>query len=141
MSTVRFSNDRWQRIWAILKEQPGIYVGQERKTRMFVEAVLWMTRAGCAWRLLPAAHGDWNSVYKRFADWQEKGVWRALFDGLSRDADREWLMVDSTVVRAHACAAGAKKPKAINPLADRAVASRAKFMASPTASAIRCHSP
>jgi len=140
MSTVRFSNDRWQRIWAILKEQPGIYVGQEQKTRKFVEAVLWMTRAGCAWRLLPAEHGDWNSVYKRFADWQEKGVWRVLFEGLSSDADREWLMVDSTVVRAHACAAGAKKPKAINPLGDRAAASRASCMASPTASAIRCHS-
>ena len=65
--------------------------------------------AGCAWRLVPDEVGSWNSVYKRFARWQEKGVWAALMDHLAADADLEWVMLDSTVVRAHACAAGAKK--------------------------------
>ena len=63
------------------------YVGQEAATRRFVEAVLWMARAGCAWRLVPGAVGSWNSVYKRFARWQEKGVSAAPMDQLAADAD------------------------------------------------------
>ena len=132
-----FRDDQWERIYTILKGCPGIYVGQEAATRRFVEAVLWMARAGCAWRLVPGAVGSWNSVYKRFARWQEKGVWAALMDQLAADADLEWAMLDSTVVRAHACAAGAKKSKVSKRLAARAAASRASCMVSPTAWATR----
>ena len=67
MTGARFSDEEWQRIWACLKEHPGIYVAQEAPTRAFVEAVLWMARAGAAWRLLPPEFGPWNSVYERFA--------------------------------------------------------------------------
>ena len=67
MTGARFSDDEWQRIWACLKEHPGIYVAQEAPTRAFVEAVLWMARAGAAWRMMPDQIGSWNSVYKRFA--------------------------------------------------------------------------
>jgi transposase len=112
---------------------PGIYVGQEAATRRFVEAVLWMARAGAAWRLLPGEVGSWNSVYRRFARWQEKGVWQALTDQLAADADLEWVMLDSTVVRAHACAAGAKKVKASRRLAARVAASPASCTRPPTA--------
>lgn len=116
MVGARFSDDEWQRIWACLREHPGIYVGREAPTRRFLEAVLWMARAGAAWRLMPLEIGPWNSVYKRFARWQEKGVWQMLMDRLSADGDLEWLMLDSTVVRAHSSAAGAKKAKASNAL-------------------------
>jgi transposase len=117
MSAPRFRDDQWDRVYQILSAQKGLYIRQEAATRRFVETVLWMARAGCAWRLLPEEYGSWNSIYKRFARWQEKGVWQALLDGLSEDADLEWLMLDSTVVRAHACAAGAKKTKEIRLLA------------------------
>jgi transposase len=112
-----FRDDQWDRIYQILRAFPGLYIRQEATTRRFVENVLWVARAGCAWRLMPEEYGAWNSIYKRFARWQEKGVWQALFDRLSEDADLEWLMLDSTVVRAHACAAGAKKKKEIRLLA------------------------
>ena len=112
---------------------PGIYVGQEAATRRFVEAVLWMARAGCAWRLVPGEVGSWNSVYKRFARWQERGVWAALMDHLAADADLEWVMLDSTVVRAHACAAGAKKAQVSKRLAARGAASRPSCTLPPTA--------
>ena len=141
MAGASFSDEQWGRIWGLLQRQPGIYVRREEATRRFVEAVLWMARAGCAWRLLPAERGGWNSVYKRFGRWQEKGVWQALFEGLADDADREWLMIDSTVVRAHACAAGAKKAKESRNLADHAAASPASCMALATVSATRCASP
>ena len=67
MAGARFSDDEWQRVWACIREHPGIYVRQEAATRAFIEAVLWMARAGAPWRLLPAEFGPWNSVYKRFA--------------------------------------------------------------------------
>ena len=137
MAGVRFSDDEWQRVWACLRNQPDIYVRQEVATRSFVEAVLWMARAGAPWRLLPAELGPWNSVYKRFARWQEKGIWQRLMERLAADGDHEWLMLDSTVVRAHACAAGAKKAKGINASGVHAAASRRSCTGSPTASATR----
>ena len=112
MARPQLREDQWRRLYAMLQVQPGIYVRQEAATRRFVEAVLWMARAGCAWRLVPGEGGSWNSVYKRFARWQEKGVWQALTAHLAADADLEWVMLDSTVVRAHAGAAGAKKARA-----------------------------
>lgn len=109
MAYTGFSDDAWRRVRACLEEHSGIYAKQEVATRRFVEAVLWMARSGAPWRLLPAEFGAWNSVYRRFARWQEKGVWQMLMERLAADGDLEWLMLDSTVVRAHACAAGAKK--------------------------------
>jgi len=111
MTGARLSAGEWQRIWTCLQDHPGIYVGQAAPTRRFLDAILWMARAGAAWRLLPEEFGPWNSVYKRFARWQEKGVWQMLMDRLAADGDLEWLMLDSTVIRAHACAARTKKAR------------------------------
>ena len=141
MAGARFSDDEWQRIWACLKGHPDIYVGQETPTRLFLDAVLWMARAGAAWRLLPVEFGSWNSVYKRFARWQDKGVWQMLMDRLSADGDLEWLMLDSTVVRAHACAAGAKKVKETNRLDARGAGIPASCTGWETPSATHSASP
>ena len=137
MARPQLREDQWRRLYAMLQAQPGIYVGQEAATRRFVEAVLWMARAGCAWRLVPDEVGSWNSLYKRFARWQEKGVWQALLDRLAADGDRGWVMPDSTVVRAHACAAGAKKSQAIKRSAAHGAASPASCTLPATASATR----
>jgi transposase len=141
MAVACLSDEQWARVWPVLRAHPGIYVRQEAPTRRFVEAVLWMTRAGAPWRFLPAEHGQWNSVYKRFARWQEKGVWQALLTALAEDADLEWLMLDSTVMRAHACAAGAKKGRVIRPLAAHGAGSPASCTRLPTGSATPCASP
>jgi len=135
MTGARFSDGEWQRIWTCLKGHNGIYVAQEAPTRLFLDAMLWMARAGAAWRLLPAEFGPWNSVYKRFARWQEKGVWQMLMDRLSAAGDLEWLLLDSTVVRAHSSAAGAKKVKGTRALDAHGAGSPASCTASPTASA------
>ena len=140
MPAPRFRDDQWDRIYQILSAREGLYVRQEAATRRFVENVLWVARAGCAWRLLPEEYGSWNSIYKRFARWQEKGVWQALLKGLSGDADLEWLMLDSTVVRAHACAAGAKKKGEIRLLAALVATFPARSMLPATRLATRCAS-
>ena len=135
MTYTGLSDDAWRRVRACLKGHPGLYIKQEAPTRRFVEAVLWMARAGAPWRMLPAEFGPWNSVYKRFARWQEKGVWQRLMDQLAADGDLEWVMLDSTVVRAHSCAAGAKKAKRISVLDGHGAGSPRSSTASPTASA------
>ena len=53
MARRQLREDQWRRLYALLQVQLGIYVRQEAATRHFVEAVLWMARAGCAWRLVP----------------------------------------------------------------------------------------
>jgi transposase len=110
--TVKLSDEQWQKILPVLKTSPQIRLGAGRDVRRFLEAVLWVTRSGAQWRLLPRQYGHWNSVYKRFSRWSELKVFEQLFEHFSQDRDMECLMIDSTIVRAHACAAGAQKKRA-----------------------------
>jgi transposase len=79
---------------------------------LFLEAVLYRLRTGLPWRDLPTVFGDWNAVYQRAKRWRVTGTWDRLFAALPADspvAEAQRLFVDSTVVRAHQHAAGAKK--------------------------------
>jgi transposase len=107
MSTVTIKDAHWPKILRFLRSCPGIYVGREAQCRRFIEAVLWITRSGAQWRLLPHEYGNWNSVYKRYARWCDNGVWELMHQHFADDPDMEYLILDSTVVRAHPCAAGA----------------------------------
>jgi transposase len=111
MTIVKLSNDQWTRIRGFLREDPRAYVGQEANCRRFVEATIWIMRSGAQWRLLPSEYGDWNAVYKRFSRWCEAGVWERMLAHFAEEADMESVMIDSTVVRAHPCAAGAQKKR------------------------------
>jgi transposase len=113
MSRVTLCDQEWLSIYPRLQACQGIYVRKEAGTRRFVEAVLWILRSGAPWRLLPETYGPWNTVYKRFADWSEKGIWARVLQPCTQAPDREWVIPDSTTVRAHPCAAGAPKKKAV----------------------------
>lgn len=112
MSRLELSEDQWTKILQFLRSRTDLYVGQESECRRFMEAVLWVDRSGAQWRLLPSEYGNWNSVYKRFARWADRGIWELLHQHLAGDPDMEYLIIDSTVVRAHPCAAGASPKKA-----------------------------
>ena len=92
-----------------LQTVDNAYIGQEEKARKFIEAVHWMTRSGTSWRFLPREYGRWNTVYKRFVAWRDKNIWNKLHQFFIQDPDLEWVSIDSTIVRAHASAAGYKK--------------------------------
>lgn len=80
----------------------------EEDNRRFLNAVRWIAKTEATWRDLPERFGEWNSVYQRFNRWARKGIWEKLFLHLAEEADREWLLIDSTVTRAHQHAAGKK---------------------------------
>jgi transposase len=102
------TDDQWDRIKDLLpgrEGQPGVTA---KDNRQFLDAVLWIAKTGAPWRDLPERFGNWNSVWRRFDRWARKGVWQKVFDVL-QDPDLEWLLLDSTIIRAHPHAAGARK--------------------------------
>jgi putative transposase len=113
---------QWERISGLIIGRPDQRGSTGRDNRMFVEGVLWIVRTGSPWRDLPEAFGEWNSVFRRFSRWSAKGVWRRMFEALSDDPDFEYLIVDSTIVRAHQHASGGKGGLKIKPSAVRAAA-------------------
>ena len=70
-----------------------------------------MARSGARWRDLPEQLGDYETVKRRYYRWIKMGVVDAVLAALAREADLEWLMIDSTIVRAHQHAAGARRQK------------------------------
>lgn len=106
------SDEEWQIIHPILAVHKHVRMASEAACRAFLVAVLWVLRSWAQWRLLPAEHGQWNSVFKRFARWCRHGVWEALHMGCAHRPDLQSVFIDSTVIRAHPCAAGAVRSNA-----------------------------
>ena len=104
------SDHDWARIKHLLPGQPGQHGKVAKENRLFIDAVLWIAKTGAPWRDLPERLGHWNSVWRRFDRWAKNGVWRQVFEAL-QDPDLEWVILDSTVVRAHPHAAGAPKKR------------------------------
>ena len=102
------SDADWDRIEHLLPGRRGQHGGVAADNRRFVNAVLWVARTGAAWADLPERLGHPNSQWCRFDRWAEKGRWDPILAAL-RDPDLDILRLDSTVIRAHPCAAGAKK--------------------------------
>lgn len=114
------SDAQWARMSGLIAGRPETPGATGRDNRMFVEAVLWVVRTGAPWRDLPEVFGNWNSAFRRFSRWAAKGVWDRIFEAMSDDPDFEYLILDSTIVRAHQHAAGAKGGLRIRPSGVRA---------------------
>lgn len=99
---------QWERIAPMLPgkaSDPGRTGGDNR---LFVNGCLWVLRSGAHWRDLPERYGKWKTLHKRFTRWAKAGVWDEVFASLIKDRHNQYLMLDSTLVRAHQQAATGK---------------------------------
>jgi len=102
---------QWALISPLLPSEGGRGCRPAGDNRPFFDGMMWMARTGAQWRRLPPEYGKWNSVFRRYRRWVELGVFDALLETLDELAARDLSadMIDSTVLRAHHCAAGIKK--------------------------------
>ncbi|MFC6839371.1 IS5 family transposase [Xanthomonas theicola] len=101
-------DDRWDRIRDLLPGRAGHLGVTAKDNRLLVEAVLYRYRAATPWPDLPERVGDFRVIHLRHSRWSRSGLWQRVFQVLSEDADNEYAMIDSTIVRAHQHSAGAK---------------------------------
>ncbi|MFE6128320.1 IS5 family transposase [Streptomyces sp. NPDC056437] len=107
------TNAEWDRLESFLP-RGGARGGRWSDHRRVINGVLYRVRTGVQWRDLPERFGPWETVYKRHRRWSADGTWQMLLTRIQVAEDAaggvDWdVSVDSTVVRAHQHAAGARK--------------------------------
>ena len=107
------TDEEWDRLRGFLPADPP-RGGRWLDHRVVINGIFFRTRTGCPWRDLPEGFGNWKTVYNRHRRWSGDGTWREILDRLRAGCDeaegKDWtLSADSTVVRAHQHAAGARR--------------------------------
>jgi transposase len=108
------TNEQWARLEPLLPPQKPRTGRPAADHRRILNGMLWIHRTGAPWRDLPERYGPWQTVASRFYRWTKAGVWDRILAALHEEAhaaggiDWEIHFLDSTVVRAHQHAAGAK---------------------------------
>jgi len=114
MSRHELSDAQWQRLAPLLPPEKPPVGRPSLPHRRIINGILWILGTGAPWRDLPERYGSWHTVCSRFYRWQHDGVWQRLFATLQQVADSQgrvdWSIhfLDSTIVRAHQHAAGAR---------------------------------
>ena len=100
------TKEAWSKIYNFLKSKKNINIKDEKRTKLFVNGVFWLVKTGAQWRELHSYYGNWNTVFKRFNRWSRKKIWEEMLQYCAAEKDLEYVMIDSTIIRAHACSAG-----------------------------------
>jgi transposase len=114
MGRHELTDAQWCRLAPLLPTQKPRCGRPNLPHRPIINGILWLLATGAPWRDLPAQYGSWRTISSRFYRWRQAGVWQRILTTLQRLADREgqadWSVhfVDSTIVRAHQHAAGAR---------------------------------
>jgi transposase len=108
------TDEQWARLEPLLPTGKKSGRPPTWSKRQLINGIRWRTRTGAPWRDVPARYGPWQTVYGLFRRWQRDGTWQQLLTGLQAQADARGLItwevsVDTTVLRAHQHAAGARK--------------------------------
>jgi transposase len=108
------TDEQWECIAPLLPPQKPAIGRPAKDHRTIINALLWLDKTGVPWRDLPERYGPWPTVATRFYRWTKQGIWQQILAELQTAANARgeiaWTIhfVDSSVVRAHQHAAGAK---------------------------------
>lgn len=110
MRRYEVTDEEWTQVKDLLPPDVLPHQGRPPKpNRDILNGILWIARSGAPWRDLPERFGPWKTVYDRFNKWAKAGIFEKIFEMLNIDADMQDLSLDSTSVKVHQHAAGAKK--------------------------------
>lgn len=127
------SDAEWRVLRDLLPPDDGRPGRPAEETRSVVNGILWRLRTGAPWRDVPDKYGNWNSIYRRFRRWSKAGAWEVAAVTLAETMLKSGhYSIDSTTVRGHVSAAGAKGGLANRLLAARGAGSPVRFIASVT---------
>jgi transposase len=108
------TDEQWEKLYPLLPPQKPKVGRPAQDHRLILNAILWIVRTGAPWRDLPDYYGPWSTVASRFYRWVKAGIWQRILEALQQQSDAageiDWEKhsVDSTIIRAHQHAAGAK---------------------------------
>jgi len=114
MKRYELSEPQWSKVEGFLPGRADTVGVTAKNNRVFVNGVLWVLRSGAHWKHMPAEYGNWKSAHKRFTRWAKAGIWERIFKVLLTDPKNTWVMIDSTIVRAHqqaVCGKGGPKTR------------------------------
>lgn len=125
MARFDLSDEEWAVIQPLLPKKGR---GPARKDdRTILNGIFFTLRTGAPWRDLPERYGPHTTVYNRYVRWGERGVWRGIFEALASECEDALVFVDSSIVKAHRAASGAKGGSFAKVLDAHAAAAAVRF--------------
>ena len=126
MARFDLSDEEWAVIEPLLPKKGR---GPTRKDdRMVLNGIFYILRTGAPWRDLPDRYGPHTTVYNRYVRWGDRGIWRGIFEALANQCEDALVFVDSSIVKAHRSASGAKGGSFNKVLDAHAAVAAVKFM-------------
>ena len=121
----RLSDAEWKRIEPLMpRGRRGAHRVDDRR---IISGIMHMLRSGARWRDCPPDYGPYTTIYNRFNRWSRQGIWTDIFNALTGSTGMVGTMsIDSTHIKVHRSAAGAKGGPSITPSAARAAGARPK---------------
>ena len=103
------TDEQWEVLQTYFGNSPKQTGRPQSDNRKLLNGVLWILHTGAPWRDLPEYYGPWQTVYKRFAQWQKNDKFKQLFENVRENPDMQDLCIDGTDIKAQRASAGAKK--------------------------------
>ena len=103
------TDEQWEVLQTYFGNSPKQTGRPQSDNRKLLNGVLWILHTGAPWRDLPEYYGPWQTVYKRFAQWQKNDKFKQLFENVRENPDMQDLCIEGTYIKAHRSSAGAKK--------------------------------
>src|SRR3569832_2354488 len=129
------SDAEWRRIEPLLpRGRKGAHRVDDRRV---ISGIMHKLKSGSRWRDCPEVYGPYTTVYNRFNRWSRQGIWTDIFYALTGSTGMYGSMsVDSSYIKAHRSAAGAKGGPSTMRSAARAAGRLPKFTRCPSISAV-----